>query len=146
MSQEVSKIVREYIGSGFQNFEIFKVQVLQYLQNGGDINAIGTSNEHPLVIACGYADLKCIKFLIENGVNVNYVDVWGYTPLNNAIMSNKLEEVKHLARNGANINYIDGRDKYPIDYAVTYNIDIAKYLYNLGAKSNNDVSFLKESP
>ena len=146
MSQEVSNIVRDYIGSLTQNFEDFKVKVLQYLQNGGDINAIGKSNEHPLVIACGYADFQCIKFLVENGADVNFVDAWGYTPLNNTIMSNKVEEAKYLARNGANINYLDGRNNYPIDYAVTYNIEIAKYLYNLGAKSNNDISFLKESP
>jgi ankyrin repeat protein len=145
MSQEVSNMVREYIGSLLQNFEDFKVKVLQYLQNGGDINAIGTSNEHPLVVACGYADFQCIKFLVEHGANVNYVDAWGYTPLNNTIMSNKVEELKYLVRNGANINYLDQRKHYPIDYATTYNIEIAKYLYSLGGKANRDVSFLAEN-
>ena len=145
MSQELVSFVREYVSSGFKNFEDFKIQVLQHLQNGDTINTIGKSNEHPLIVACGYGDFQCIKFLVEQGANVNYVDAWGYTPLNNAIMSNKVEEVKYLARNGANINYLDNRGKHCIDYAVTYNRDIAKYLYNLGAQSNNDISFLKET-
>jgi ankyrin repeat protein len=145
MEQDLATLVREYISSNFENFEQFKSYVLSYIQNGGDINVIGNTNEHPLIVACGYADFKCIKFLVENGANVNYVDTWGYTPLNNTIMSNKVEELKYLVRNGANINYLDERKHYPIDYATTYNIEIAKYLYSLGGRSNRDVSFLVES-
>lgn len=144
MTQELSKLVRDYISSGFQNFEDFKSQILTYIQDGGDINSIGKRNEHCLIILCGYGDYESMKLFVDKGANVNYVDLWGCTPLNNAIMSNKFDFVKYLVQNNVNINYIDNKNNYPIDYAISYNLDIAKYLYSIGAQSAKDLTFLQE--
>ena len=69
----------------------------------------------PLMYACQYGHLDCVRFLIDRGANVNVRNHNGYTPLH---FASNVEIVKVLLQKGAVIDAVSSLTGYtPLHYA-----------------------------
>lgn len=123
-------IARIFAGMALRSRNIFQATIdfnyefiEQYLQNGGDINAVSKYDMTPLMIACdkGYTEgglkyankndgdyestMNLIRYLIDNGADVNKRDSEGETALKYAKISR--DRVELLANAGANLDNIN---------------------------------------
>jgi ankyrin repeat protein len=99
-------------------FKIKKEELIQFIQEGADINARNSEGETPLVWAIKYrADLEIIRTLIENGANVNIVDDINLTPLMYAVLNGNNEIIPILIENGADVTIKGLIGQKALDYA-----------------------------
>lgn len=65
-----------------------------------------------------YANLDCVKYLVENGANIEAQCDRGYTPLHYAVNSGSREVVKCLVIKGADISAETWEGYIPADAAI----------------------------
>ena len=111
------------------------IEIVQFLvQNGANIEALGTWDETPLHLAAENGHLETAKFLIQNGANVDAIMGWKRTPLHFAAENGHQETVKFLIQNGANVDAIMGWKRTPLHFAAENgHQETAKFLIQNGA-------------
>ena len=80
-----------------------EADAIDYIKNGGDIEAIGASNQTPLHIASYEGFTKIVKLLIAKKANVNATDYKLWTPLHCAASSSFYDICEMLINAKANV-------------------------------------------
>lgn len=108
---------------------------------GADVNAVGSSGDRALNVAClkGYADF--VQLLIAHGVNVNAANKDGVTALHDAALGGNPEVGALLLKAGAEINAKEtASGATPLYYAVSLSrVEFAKFLIAHGAATNKTI-------
>jgi ankyrin repeat protein len=137
MSVKIMDKVREYISSGFQNFETFKSDVETLLSNGESIDEFDNYGTNPLLTLAFKGSFSDVQFIVSKNANLDVVDNWGYTALFGSLLDNKVDQAKFIIDSGVNINYIDNRGNSYLDNCIDFKLlDLGKYLFNKNAISN----------
>ncbi|KAH3803694.1 hypothetical protein DPMN_131961 [Dreissena polymorpha] len=93
------------------------LQVVKYLQEGGDPNFF-TGNGTTLLHKCAMEDnVSAADMLVQSGADVNVVDDDWWTPLHTACSCDSVEVAQLLLNNGANVAAIDVDGFFPLDLA-----------------------------
>ncbi len=104
---------------------------------GTDVNAVGSSGDRPLNVAClkGYADF--VQLLIAHGVNVNARSKDGTTALHDAALGGNPEVAALLLKAGAEVDAKEtASGATPLYYAVSMSrTECAKFLIAHGAST-----------
>jgi hypothetical protein len=81
-----------------------RLDVIQLILSGANINEQTKSGYTPLHIAAGLGHIKIVKILTIRGADVNIKDKRGRTPLDLAVLKNKKDVVRELDRPHNNID------------------------------------------
>ena len=110
--------------------------VMRFVENGTDVNAIDYLNWTPLALASRDGNTAIVKLLLSSGAEVNKRDLFNPTALYCACQRDHLEIVKILLNNHADAN-IDTPYDGPLHQAcINRNLDIVRVLLENHADAN----------
>ena len=122
--------------------------ILQYIENGSDLNMKDHKGLTPLLLALKHNQLEIAKILIKHGADIELANKGGRTPLHFAIELGSIELTKAILERNANINAKDKKGMTPLHYASAFdfdNPDMAQLLIANGANLK-EVSDLGTTP
>jgi ankyrin repeat protein len=108
--------------------------IINYVHEGGDVNAQDWRGWTPLILAIEYHSEDACRLLIEKGADVNQLSFYHWSPLMHAIEHNNIQLVTLILGKGANVNEYNNEGMTPLLMAVKRKQrDIAKLLLTAGA-------------
>lgn len=114
-------------------------EVQDYVEGGGNINAVDQRGSTPLVTAAYYGSAPITLYLCEKGADSNVRDVEGKTALIHAAYYGHITITNILLKSGADPNITDNYGYNALDYAEKYSREeIVILLKSYGARRFSD--------
>jgi ankyrin repeat protein len=114
------------------------VAVINYINNGIDINYCNEWNNTALILACRFGNYRMVELLLDQqGININHGNNQGNTALHIACRREYLMIVAQLLSAGANVHTCDIYNALPLNLAVHINnYTLVNMLIKYGADVN----------
>lgn len=111
-----------------------KENIIDYINNGYDVNILNEHNNSPLNVACYMLvpNHEIIDILLANGADHTKKDNFGITPIFRAVLSNSLDMVKIFIKYNVDYNTVDNNGFNLLYVCNQDDIDMFKYLIDLG--------------
>ena len=108
-----------------------EMKVRQWVEDGGDINAMTSSGMSVLLTACRYGHKSLVKYLLENGANPNLTRDTGRSALQDAMELETTEIADNLKKAGAVLSR-DAAELYMWRAAIEGNLRMVQRVIKYG--------------